>query len=1096
MKARSCPNCGAPLVGSGRALDGLCPKCLVAGVRCEEPSEELAGVLHDSGAGVDAIDAVEVAGLADSPDVQPVALAGPVEAVTGEPGLKDSDRVVRELQEELNTRRLATPQSERPPSPLPRIDGYDVVREVKHGGQGIVYLAIQRSTKRKVAVKLLLEGRYASKAARKRFEREIELAASLKHPNVIAVFDSGTTADGHEFYVMDYVRGLPITEYVRNKKLGLSQVLSLFATVCDAVNHAHQRGVIHRDIKPANVMVDADGNVRVLDFGLAKTLSGPVESLVSVTGNVVGTLPYMSPEQTRGNPDEIDTRTDVYALGVILYELLTGKHPYPVEGELAAVMRHISETPPAPPARTWTSESGVSAAPSRGLLHGRPSRCPLDADVQTVVLKALAKERDRRYDSAGELARDIRRYLASEPIVARRPSAWYQLRMFARRNKPLVAGASATLFVLVMAVVMRSVQLAELRGLYSDLNVAHEKTIADAALIGDQLASAGDEAAELGDLITAHLLYMKRLEHAHDLGQAGSSILMGLLETAAREGGQIPLMGSYGRGGGVGGFRGHTRAPTSVAVLRQKRLAITSSNDGRLILWDLLTGRMLGEVPPQPVRPGAEALAYVDVSERANLIATAGKDGTVRLRRVDPFGEPVATLDHAEPDKRPQIWMVAISADGTRILTGTNDRRIFLWDGSNGWEKATRQLVGEIKESVAALAFLPGDSRFAISGDGHGYLRLWDLESRTEVWDDPPRPRTHAINCVAFSDDGSRLVSADFGGYMIVWDVSGAGADTKLDSNRYHPMEHERRLWRAAFSPDGKRVASVGADGTATVWDVRTAHPMRRFNGQSRDSMGVAFLDDRTVVSTGDETFDAKAECLASALRVWDMDDEGGLAGGAAVNGKVASISVNDDGVVDLVTDKGPAKLQVGRDGRLHPYPAKAPAISRGPAKGRQRPAWGAGGRDTAAAAAAGKRLTEDKVLVTLSGGKLKLVAGAGATLELWGVPKSRRAEAPGTLLLLRSFRGHSGNVAAAAVSPGGRYLVSADDRGGVRIWDLMRPLECRDLQREMARAHEKLQVNPADKQGLAVFLDWYAFWGRDLSEAELRPRARLAAKN
>ena len=1103
MKARSCPNCGAPLVGSGRALDGLCPKCLVAGVRCEEPSEELAGVVHDSATGVDAIDAVDVGALAGAPEVPPVALPGPVEAVTGEPGLHDSDRVVSELQKELNARRLATPQSDPPSSPLPRIDGYDVVREVRHGGQGIVYLAIQRSTKRKVAVKLLLEGRYASKAARKRFEREIELAASLKHPNVIAVFDSGTTADGHEYYVMDYVRGLPITEYVRNKKLGLSQVLSLFATVCDAVNHAHQRGVIHRDIKPANVMVDADGNVRVLDFGLAKTLSGPVESLVSVTGNVVGTLPYMSPEQTRGNPDEIDTRTDVYALGVILYELLTGKHPYPVEGELAAVMRHITETPPAPPSRTWTSESGVSAAPSRGLLHGRPSRCPLDADVQTVVLKALAKERDRRYDSAGELARDIRRYLASEPIVARRPSAWYQLRMFARRNKALVGGASATLLVLVVAVVMRTVQLAELRGLYGDLNVAHDKlnvaheqTKSDAALIADQLASAGDESAALGDFITARLLYMKRLDHAQDLGLAGSSILMGLLEISASDGGQIPLLGSYGRSGGVGGFRGHKRSPTSVAVLRGRCQALTSGSDGELILWDLVTGRMLRAYSPESMVPGREGLGYVAVSEQANLAATAGKDGAVRLWRLDPFEDLGVALDHAEEEgKRPEIWMVAISPDGQRILTGTNDSKIFLWQrDSKGWGQAARQKVGELTESVAALAFLPGDSRYAISGDGHGYLRLWDLESKKEVWEEPPRPDRFQVNCVAFSDDGQRLVSVDFGGSMVVWDVQGTGANMLLKETHRRPMQHRRRLWRAAFSPDGTRVASAGDDGTATVWDVKTAHVLRRFNGQTGGSSGVAFLDDRTVVSTADNTLDATGECLASALRVWDMEADGGLAPGTLVKGKPRSVRVWDDGSAEVMTDQETVKLHVGRDGRVHNGASNAPGAAGVPANGSQ-PAWSAGGRDTPVAGAASHFPPQDE-LVTLSDGKVKLVAGPGATLELWGVPKSRRSEAPNSLLPLRTFRGHRGKVVAAAVSPSGRYVVSADDQGGVRVWDLLRPRACRDLELQMAEAHEKLKKNAADPDALATFRDWYAFWGRDELQAEVSARAGLANGN
>ena len=172
------------------------------------------------------------------------------------------------------------------------------------------------------------------------------------------IFQCGQPPDGRQFCVMDYVRGVPLNQFVRDKKLPLEEALKLFGTVCDAVNYAHQKGVIHRDLKPSNILVDVDGTPKVLDFGLAKQFASPVESLVSVTGQVVGTLPYMSPEQARGNPDEIDIRTDIYALGVILYELLTGHYPYPVVGQMAEVLKHIEETQPTPPTKQWKSESG------------------------------------------------------------------------------------------------------------------------------------------------------------------------------------------------------------------------------------------------------------------------------------------------------------------------------------------------------------------------------------------------------------------------------------------------------------------------------------------------------------------------------------------------------------------------------------------------------------------------------------------------------------------------------------------------------------------------------------------------------------------
>ncbi|MEE9297116.1 MAG: protein kinase [Phycisphaerae bacterium] len=330
------------------------------------------------------------------------------------------------------------------PSPRISIEGYEILHELHRGGQGAVYQAIQKATKRKVAIKVLIEGPYASKSARKRFEREIELVAQLKHPNIISIFHSGVTPEGMHFYVMDYIRGLRLDQYVHDKHLSLEDTLKLFGRVCDAVQYAHQRGVIHRDLKPSNILVDSTGSPKVLDFGLAKMLAAPVETVVSITQQVIGTLPYMSPEQAAGNPDEIDTRADIYALGVILYELLTGHYPYPVAGQMVEVLKHIAETPPTPLTRSWTKDLGVTARSSK---PRRVAQCPIDDELQTVVLKTLSKERERRYQSAGELAKDIQHYLADEPIEAKRDSGWYVFRkaLHRHRSKAMVAAAFVVL---------------------------------------------------------------------------------------------------------------------------------------------------------------------------------------------------------------------------------------------------------------------------------------------------------------------------------------------------------------------------------------------------------------------------------------------------------------------------------------------------------------------------------------------------------------------------------------------------------------------------------------------------------------------------
>ena len=331
------------------------------------------------------------------------------------------------------------------------IKRYRILRELDMGGQSVIYQAIQEATGQKVAIKVPREGRYITKAERRRFEREIELVAQLKHPNIISIFDSGFTEDGRKYYAMDYVRGQRLHQYVRDKKLSLEQTLRLFATVCDAVQFAHQRGVIHRDLKPSNILVDADGNPKILDFGLARSMSASAHTAVSMTQELLGTLPYMSPEQTRGDPDEIDTRTDVYALGVILYELLTGKYPYPVTGNVMDVLRTITEAEPSPPSRQWTPDEGIRGRSHRRLRRGE---CPIDNEVHTIVLKALSKERERRYQSARELADDVRRYLANEPIEAKRDSGWYVLKKTLRRYRIPVGFVCAFFIVTAFSLVV------------------------------------------------------------------------------------------------------------------------------------------------------------------------------------------------------------------------------------------------------------------------------------------------------------------------------------------------------------------------------------------------------------------------------------------------------------------------------------------------------------------------------------------------------------------------------------------------------------------------------------------------------------------
>ncbi|MEM6672960.1 MAG: serine/threonine-protein kinase [Planctomycetota bacterium] len=292
------------------------------------------------------------------------------------------------------------------PQALPSIEGYEVEGEIHRGGQGVVYRALQRSTKRTVAIKLLLDGAFASARQRERFEREVELAASLDHPGIVSVHDSGVTDDGRSYFVMECIDGVPANRY-----RGERERIDIAIEICEAVEAAHLRGVLHRDLKPGNILVDREGRPHVLDFGLAAPASRPGDSpRLTLTGEFMGTLAYASPEHVTRDPDQLDVRSDVYALGVILYELFNGRLPYDVDGAPLDAVRAVAEAEPAP-------------------FDER------DVELETIVLKALTKEKERRYPSAGALADDLRRYRNGEPLWARRDSVRYVLAKSIRRYR-------------------------------------------------------------------------------------------------------------------------------------------------------------------------------------------------------------------------------------------------------------------------------------------------------------------------------------------------------------------------------------------------------------------------------------------------------------------------------------------------------------------------------------------------------------------------------------------------------------------------------------------------------------------------------------
>ncbi|MCP3980348.1 MAG: serine/threonine protein kinase [bacterium] len=319
------------------------------------------------------------------------------------------------------------------PRGAPAFAGYEDVHELARGGQGIVYSAMTAGNGRRVAIKVLREDSFTGDVQGLRFEREIEIASRLEHPNVVSACASGTTNDGRRYLVMDYVRGLPLDEHVASggalSERPVAELLRLFVTICDAVHHAHMRGLIHRDLKPSNIRVDDDGEPHVLDFGLALSLDADMTASrrATLSGQFVGSLAWASPEQIQGDAAAVDIRSDVYSLGVILYQMLTGHMPYETEGSLREIVDGITRRPPTPPSR------------------GRE----LPEEVETIVLRCLAKSPQRRYQSVADVARDVRRHLAGEPIEAKRDSAWFRMQRTARRYRYAAVASAAVAVVLV-----------------------------------------------------------------------------------------------------------------------------------------------------------------------------------------------------------------------------------------------------------------------------------------------------------------------------------------------------------------------------------------------------------------------------------------------------------------------------------------------------------------------------------------------------------------------------------------------------------------------------------------------------------------------
>lgn len=711
-----------------------------------------------------------------------------------------------------------------------RVGRYVIEGVLGSGGMGAVFRARQDEPSRTVAIKVI-RGGLPDAALRRRFQQEAKVLGSLQHPGIAQVYEAGTQgagADAMPYLAMEYVpAATSITIHADQRGLSIDARLTLFCKVCDAVQHAHQRGVIHRDLKPGNILMpggDAPAEPKIIDFGIAR-FAGPTrdeQTQHTTVGQLVGTLRYMSPEQFGDTPDDVDTRSDVYSLGVILFELLTGRVPYDIRSSsLLHMPRIVREAPPIRP-------SQVNA-----LLAG---------DLETIVLKCLEKDRQRRYQSAGELAADVRRFLDHRPILARPPSTMYQVRMFARRNLPLVvasiiaaaaliAGAGATAWQAIAATHQRNLARQAERDAVAQRQEALWQSYVANIGAADAFLRAGDTPAAL-DRLEAATPELRGWEWGLLRARSDQSERtwrgprhQGILDARQSPDGATWAFITTDHQLLITAPDFSVLAATSVpenSGLPFDHYTLAFSPDGSklatghfntIILRDARTAVELQRLEIQ----GSWSNLSGAFSPSGDRLVVAGRDGNIWL--WDLARNAVAAKRIMGPSDRAGFAGAAFLGDGSRILASTYKEVAIL----DGW---TLERVGGLAwpedyppTEFSAVAISP-DQRSAAVGAGFDIL-VYNLASQA-----PPsvlRGHTQRITTLNFSADNRLLVTGSMDQTLRVWDVvSGALVDT-LRGHRAYPE-------KARFSTDPARCYSVGLDRSFKLWQV----------GASRESWSVA----------------------------------------------------------------------------------------------------------------------------------------------------------------------------------------------------------------------------------------------------------------
>ncbi|MGI8980021.1 MAG: protein kinase domain-containing protein [Pirellulaceae bacterium] len=935
------------------------------------------------------------------------------------------------------------------------IGPYKLLQQIGEGGMGVVYMAEQTEpVQRKVALKIIKPG-MDTRQVIARFEAERQALAMMDHVNIARVLDAGATESGRPYFVMELVHGVPITKYCDDNRLTPRQRLELFVPVCQAIQHAHQKGIIHRDIKPSNVMVtlyDGKPVPKVIDFGVAKATDQKLteRTLFTQYGTMVGTLEYMSPEQAEMSALGVDTRSDIYSLGVLLYELLTGSTPLSSkrmkEAAYAEILRLIKEEEPPKPS-TRLSELSTPHAPREdsvtrsvtstlasiaALRNMEPAKLTklVRGELDWIVMKTLEKDRNRRYETANGLAADVERYLNDEAVQACPPSVAYRLRKLMRRHKGPVLAVSLVVLALVGGIIGTTWGLFRATDAQAvAVNEAKQK----AAALTDKEAALQAATRAKDDLRRDSYFHHISLAH-RDLSADNLGRALKLLEECPEDLRQwewhylmrlckvepVVLRDKTGVG-----FQGVAFSPDGDCLA-------SAGDDGAVTIWNSGTGEVIKRFPAHK-----ESVLSVAFHREGKHLASVGADRKVKVWDLTATDQPVFAGPCDASRKFGTAYAVAFSPDG-RLLAAGSDGAVKVWDWKN--RQLRHSLPVDIFHSIP-VAF-SRDGRLATAIFLEGSLKLWDSETGKLLR--TIHDQRHPVSALAFSPDGQWLASANFGRTVKLSDSTTGALLRTFDL-------HTGNVECVAFHRGGQRLASGGEDKTVRVWDATTGLEVLGLRGHTDRCGCVAFSPDgwRLASASADGT-----------IRLWDATPLRGDEGQEILTFKehtneIRGVAFSPDGSdvqrVASASSDGLVKVWDARTGQVSPG---APGFS-GHAEFNGRrvvifcAAWHPEGHLIASASLDTVKVwnarTERTVFALPAGqGKIPLpynavafspdgrylVTGKGDRVEVWDAATGQEV---GTLDT------HKGPVRGVVFSKGGGHLATASNDGIVKLWDAKR---------------------------------------------------------